>query len=83
MRHVRVPRGGLLVGYHDGADFVFAGKVGTEDVGSCVSNGWTLGVVGSILAALVVIAPIVTAIYLSRRLRQTRLASSADAVDPR
>ena len=49
---------------------------GMDPVGSCVSNPSTSGnAVGAILAALVLIAPIVTAIYLSRRLRQARLAS--------
>ena len=49
---------------------------GMDPVGSCVSNPSTSGnAVGVILAALVLIAPIVTAIYLSRRLRQARLAS--------
>jgi hypothetical protein len=49
---------------------------GVDPVGSCVSNPSTLGnAAGLILAALVLIAPIVTAIYLSRKLRQARLAS--------
>ena len=49
---------------------------GVDPVGSCVSNPSTSGnAVGLILGALVLIAPIVTAIYLSRRLRQARLAS--------
>jgi hypothetical protein len=60
-----------------------SGSGADQDVGTCVSNGWTLGAVESILWALVIIAPIVTAIYLSRRLRQPRLASSGEAVDPR
>ena len=49
---------------------------GVDPVGSCVSNPSSSGNAGGlILAALVLIAPIVTAIYLSRRLRQARLAS--------
>jgi hypothetical protein len=49
-----------------------SGSGADQDVGSCVSSGWTLGAVESILWALVVIAPIVTAIYLGRRLRLAR-----------
>jgi uncharacterized membrane protein len=55
-----------------------SGSGANQDVGSCVSNGWTLGAVESILWALVAIAPILTAIYLSRRLRHARLASSVE-----
>lgn len=52
---------------------------GADPVGSCVSHTSTFGgAVALILGALVVLAPIVTAIYLSRRLRQARLASDAD-----
>ena len=52
---------------------------GVDPVGSCVSDPWTFGdAVGLILGALVVIAPIVTAIYLSRRLRWARVASFVD-----
>jgi uncharacterized membrane protein len=52
---------------------------GGGPVGSCVSDSSTLGsAAGLIFAALVVIAPIVTAIYLARRLRQARLASDSD-----
>jgi uncharacterized membrane protein len=44
--------------------------------GACATAPSSVGsVVGLILAVLVVIAPIATAIYLSRRLRQARLAS--------
>jgi hypothetical protein len=60
-----------------------SGSGADQKVGSCVSNGWILGAVESILLALVVIAPIVTAIYLTRRLRQARPASSAQSVDAR
>jgi uncharacterized membrane protein len=47
--------------------------------GPCATAPSTFGsVVGLILAVLVVIAPIATAIYLSRRLRQARSASFAE-----
>lgn len=52
---------------------------GVNPVDSCVSDPSTFGpTVWLILSALVVIAPIVTAIYLSRRLRQARLARSGE-----
>jgi hypothetical protein len=55
-----------------------SGSGGNQDVGPCISDGWSLGAVESILWALVVIAPIFTAVYLSRRLRRARLASSVE-----
>ena len=51
-----------------------SGPVG-DPVGSCVSDQSLFGAVELTLGALVLIAPIVTAIYLARRLRQARLAS--------
>src|SRR3989442_134109 len=52
---------------------------GVHPVGSCVSHPSIFGdAVGLILGAVVVIAPIVTAIYLARRLHQARLASHSD-----
>lgn len=55
-------------------------RPGANPVGSCVSDASTFGsAVGLIFGALLVIAPIVTAIYLSRRLHQARLASEEGA----
>ena len=49
---------------------------GASPVGSCVSHTSTSGtVVPVILGTLVVIAPIATAIHLSWRLRQARIAT--------
>lgn len=50
---------------------------GADRVGSCVSTGWTVGdVAWLILWSVFVIAPILTAIYLGRRLRQAREAGT-------
>jgi hypothetical protein len=57
-----------------------SGSGADQDVGSCISNGWTLGAVESILWALIAIAPIVTAVYLSWRLRRARLATEEEGI---
>jgi hypothetical protein len=57
-----------------------SGPGADQDVGSCISNGWTLGTVESILWALIAIAPIVTAVYLSWRLRRARLVTEGEGI---
>jgi uncharacterized membrane protein len=52
-----------------------------DPVRSCVSHTSTLGsAVALILGSLIVIVPIVTAIYLSRRLRRAHLVSDSDDI---
>jgi hypothetical protein len=55
-----------------------SGSGADQDVGSCISNGWTLGSVESILWAVTASAPIITAVYLSWRLRRARLGTQGE-----
>jgi uncharacterized membrane protein len=74
---------GLVVSATAVAGSVSCGPISSpgDPVRSCVSQSSTLGsVLTLIVGALVVIAPIITAIYLSRRLRRAHLVSDSDDI---